>query len=256
MDLKAAYLICCLPRTGSWLLAEELQSTGVAGRPREYFAAEVWHKFLRKWHMPPESPYSDFFARVLDEATTENGVWGAKAHWYQFNNLLNRLRAIPGLENLPTESLLPRVLPNLRYIHLQRRDRIRHTVSFARASETKVWWEFDSSSGPSRRVLAQTPRFSVATLDDLHATIRSHTRNWRRYFAQCNVDPLELYYEEVAQDPAAAVRRVLDFLEIPAPRTPETRNRRLRCQADDLSEMWVTRYRRIRRAQRAAAGNR
>ena len=32
-----SYLVCATPRSGSTLLCEGLESTGVAGRPREYF---------------------------------------------------------------------------------------------------------------------------------------------------------------------------------------------------------------------------
>src|SRR6201991_2549603 len=34
-----SYLVCATPRSGSTLLCEALKSTGVAGRPEEYFEA-------------------------------------------------------------------------------------------------------------------------------------------------------------------------------------------------------------------------
>jgi LPS sulfotransferase NodH len=32
-----SYVICCVQRTGSWLLAHTLADTGYAGRPSDYF---------------------------------------------------------------------------------------------------------------------------------------------------------------------------------------------------------------------------
>ena len=250
MKQATSYLICCLPRTGSWLLSEELQSTGIAGRPREYFAPEAWQHFLDVWNMPPASDYSDFLSRVVQEATTPNGVWGAKAHWYQFNDLLQKLRSVPAYKDLPTESLLPRVFPNLRYVYLTRRDRVRHAVSYARASETKIWWEMDPARGPSRRVLAKTPKFDIARLDGLFKTLSNHSRFWRQYFQECGVSPLRIDYEDLAKDPAASVRQILDYLEIPAPLNLVIKESRLKKQADELSEAWVQRYRHIKDERR------
>jgi LPS sulfotransferase NodH len=32
-----SYVVCCVQRTGSWLLAHTLADTGYAGRPSDYF---------------------------------------------------------------------------------------------------------------------------------------------------------------------------------------------------------------------------
>ncbi|MGZ5376146.1 MAG: Stf0 family sulfotransferase, partial [Solirubrobacterales bacterium] len=39
MKPARSYLVCATPRSGSTLLCEALKSTGVAGRPEEYFEA-------------------------------------------------------------------------------------------------------------------------------------------------------------------------------------------------------------------------
>jgi LPS sulfotransferase NodH len=36
---RRSYLVCATPRSGSTLLCETLEQTGIAGRPREYFEA-------------------------------------------------------------------------------------------------------------------------------------------------------------------------------------------------------------------------
>src|SRR5262249_56036499 len=39
---SSSYFICTLPRSGSWLLSEGLEKTGIAGRPREYFEPKLF----------------------------------------------------------------------------------------------------------------------------------------------------------------------------------------------------------------------
>jgi LPS sulfotransferase NodH len=256
MKPTLSYIICCVPRTGSWLLSETLQSIGVAGRPREYFDPATQHRFLRLWGMPPNAPFAHYLDRMKQEGTTSNGVFGVKVHWYQFEDLMLKLRDSPGLPGMPSGGHLAKVLPALRYIYLTRRDKMRHAVSYARASETKLWWEIDPLMGPTRCVLARTPRFDVARFDRMLYKIREHERNWRQYFEQHGIAPLRVYYEDLARDHAGETRRVLDYLGIPLPATTTIERPRLRKQADGLSELWVAQYRKITQRRRAADARR
>jgi LPS sulfotransferase NodH len=253
MKPLTSYFICCVPRTGSWLLSEALHFTGLAGKPREYFAPEAYHNFIRQWKLPPDSGFPEFLSRLKFEAASPNAVWGAKAHWYQFNDLLTKLRTLPALENTPITSLISSIIPNPRYIYLTRRDRIRHAVSYARASETKVWWDISNENGNGRRLLIRTPQFHEQKLDRMLQIIQSHNHSWQKYFRACGINPLRVYYEDVARNPTAEVRKILDFLQVPLGPEFEIKKSRLRKQSDDLSELWVRCYRRIIRARRAGA---
>ena len=195
--------------------------------------------------MPLNSRFADYLERVIYEATTPNGVLGVKVHWYQFEHLARRVRARRALKQLPDRSLLTTVFPNLHYIHLMRRDTIRQAVSYARASDTQLWSELENPVGLSRRVLARTPRFSVAKLDRMLEIIVEHHRNWRRYFQQIGVSPLELFYEDLALDYETSARRILEFLHVPVRAGHLIGLTRLRKQSDELSEAWVRRYRQI-----------
>jgi LPS sulfotransferase NodH len=47
-----SYVICCIQRTGSWLLANTLADTGYVGRPSDYFGDEEWEPNAREWGLP------------------------------------------------------------------------------------------------------------------------------------------------------------------------------------------------------------
>jgi len=47
-----SYVICCVQRTGSWLLAHTLADTGYAGRPSDYFDDAEQENHTREWGLP------------------------------------------------------------------------------------------------------------------------------------------------------------------------------------------------------------
>jgi len=49
-----SYVICCVQRTGSWLLAHTLADTGYAGRPSDYFGDEEREPNEREWGLPAD----------------------------------------------------------------------------------------------------------------------------------------------------------------------------------------------------------
>jgi len=47
-----SYVICCVQRTGSWLLSHTLADTGYAGRPSDYFDKAERESRAREWGLP------------------------------------------------------------------------------------------------------------------------------------------------------------------------------------------------------------
>jgi hypothetical protein len=74
-------LLCCTPRCGSWLLADLLEQTGVAGRPHEWFWRETVSANKRAWRIEGDEEYR---AAALAVGTTANGVFAAKVMWTAF----------------------------------------------------------------------------------------------------------------------------------------------------------------------------
>ena len=66
MEPVRSYVICCVQRTGSWLLARTLADTGYVGRPSDYFDEAERETRTREWGLPSWS-FSGF--RDLRPAT-------------------------------------------------------------------------------------------------------------------------------------------------------------------------------------------
>jgi trehalose 2-sulfotransferase len=261
-----SYLVCATPRSGSTLLCDLLDATGVAGRPEEYFEALRHSGLPRRPHeyfdpdrhaniverlafreMPdrPASPndlwtpetYDRYLAWALGQGTTPNGVFGAKLMWGYLGDFATLLRGIDGMASLPVPELLGRVFPNLFYIRITRRDKLRQAVSLWRAVQTQAWRR---ERGDEHERQAREPTFSFRAINYLVRLLTAHDASWDAYFLGLGQTPLTITYEELAEAHEPVVRRVLEHLAIPVPTALKVEPP-LTTQADELSERWVAR---------------
>jgi LPS sulfotransferase NodH len=262
-----SYLVCATPRSGSTLLCELLEQTGVAGHPEEYFEALRHSGVPRRPHeyfdrdrhaniierlafreMPTDDAvrapnplwdpnnYGRYLQWALEQGTTPNGVFGAKLMWGYLGDLATLLRTIDGMAGLPVPELLARAFPGLRYIQITREDKFRQAVSLWKAVQTQAWRKDED-----RAKLAAEPVFSFRAINYLVRLLTAHDASWDAYFLGLGRPPLKLTYEELAADQGPVVRRVLAHLGIPAPEPLSLPPPRLSVQADELSEDWVRR---------------
>jgi LPS sulfotransferase NodH len=263
-----SYLVCATPRSGSTLLCELLDQTGVAGHPEEYFEAlrhsgvprQPHEYFDRERHaniierlafreMPdgvvrPANPlwdpsdYGRYLDWALEQGTTSNGVFGAKLMWGYLGDFADLLRTIRGMAGFPLPALLAHSFPGLRYIQITREDKVRQAVSLWKAVQTQAWRQGDAD----RTASAADPVFSFRAINYLVRLLTAHDASWDAYFLGLGRPPqLKVTYEELAADPEPVVHRVLAHLGIPAPDPLTLGAPRLSVQADELSEDWVRR---------------
>ena len=260
-----SYLVCATPRSGSTLLCHLLAQTGLAGRPEEYFEALRHSGIPRRpaeyfdperhaniierlafREMPdgeqpgpnplwrPES-YDRYLDWVLEEGTTPNGVFGAKLMWGYLGDFADLLRGIEGNARLPIPALLDRSFPDLRYVQITRRDKVRQAVSLWKAVQTQAW---RAGAGGGERV---EPVFSFRAINFLVRQLTAHDASWDAYFLGLGVESLKVTYEELAADPDPVIRRVLAHVGAEVPADLRIDAPKLQVQADARSEEWVQR---------------
>jgi LPS sulfotransferase NodH len=267
---RRCYLVCATPRSGSTLLCEGLTSTGVAGRPDEYFEQLKETGLPRRpreyfWGLrstevlrllPPDSQldrqlerspewsrddYSRHFGAALRKGTTANGVFGAKLMWAYFGDFLELMRGIPRYAGMGDGSLLAAAFPGLRYVFVSRNDKVRQAVSLWRALQTLVW-RMEHGAPHNEPIPEHRLIYSFDAIDHLLAQLRRSEDAWRGFFFRTGQQPLQLSYEEIADDLDESVRRVLDELGVQLPDDTEVERGSMRRQSDDLSESWVQTY--------------
>ena len=214
---RRGYVVCATPRSGSNYLCQLLASTGVLGRPREYFNAAG----RRKYDDPayPEDPRLQL-RQVLSTGATSNRAYGVKVHAFQLAPLLDQVD--PFAE-----------LPRVRAIRQRRDDTLGQALSWARAQQTNQHRAGDPPEG-----LASYDRARIdASLDFL-------TREnawWDHHLARIDVPVLEIRYEDLEADPQREVDRVADFLRIGSA-TVRPEDVEVTRQRDGVTAAWRERY--------------
>ena len=239
-----SYLVCCAPRSGSWLLADLLEQTDVAGRPEEYFRPDYRKQWSEEWGIPSEGPYSRFIATALANTATDNGVFGAKTHWYQLEWFVSQLRALPATgRDASDAALIEQWLPHPRYVHLHRDDTVRQAISYYRAAYSDRWFQLIEEDG--ERFISPVPMPATpdwAHIRFLEESVISQERRWKEFFAKSGIAPLEIRYEDMIQAIGETLQRVLDFIGVQLPPGTPLPTSRLKKQADEETERLAEEY--------------
>jgi LPS sulfotransferase NodH len=232
----ASVLIATLPRSGSWLLAEGLERSGVCGHPREYFRADYQPRYTRAWGLFAGISPLEYVNAVLQAGTTSNGVFAAKFHWGQLSHLVGQLA---GRENADPSSEIERInaaFPNPRWVYLFRQDKSRQAVSLRRAVKSDVWWRLDDS------VERNVPydEGDLAETRKLESALTEHEASWQAFFQSSAIEPLVIDYEDLTRQYERTLRWLLGALGLPVPRAVPAP--RLRKQSGVDTERWLSAY--------------
>ena len=224
-----SYVVCCVQRAGSWLLAHTLADTGCAGRPSDYFDEAEQENRTREWGVTA-GDQAAYVRAMRNHATTPNGVLGSKLMWNDFDSLRSSFRppagTDAGLEFMRTTFGDPQ------FVWLRREDKVRQGISWWRAFVTDQW-----GLRPGQE--SEQPAPDVEEMVRLVQYAQWCEDGWRQWFASTGIQPCQVSYEDLARDRLAVVNRVLEFLRLPrldAANLPPVRYRK---QADSLTERYV-----------------
>lgn len=212
------YAICTEPRTGSNFLCQLLSSTGVLGRPLEYFNAAGRRAFDAPDY--PDDPEAQLKA-ILTLGATSNGIYALKLFSRQFDQI--------------AQVRWSERLPGLGFIHLERRDLVGQAISWVRASQT----------GRYRNVSPGTDddaRYDRAAITERLREIVAGQARWRLYFARNGITALPMFYEDVVADSHGAVNRVANLMGVSLPPMNGALEVGVDIQRDALNEGWRAAY--------------
>lgn len=234
------YVIASVPRSGSTLLARLLWGTEQVGRPKEYLnpmQLRDWEVRLGGWTsrrlhgalhgvavgaLVGRSWSQRRLMTHLDrvEARRSSGGWfGLKLHHHHFD----RYGGMAGLGDW---------LSRVRWIRIQREDRLGQAISWTRALQSGQWaaWQTTRREARYSRVAIRQRLDAIARAED----------GWDVVLDALPVHTLT--YEALVADPAGTVRQVLRWLEVPHAAVVQVPRPPTRRQADDVTEQWRRRW--------------
>lgn len=201
---EISYAILTTPRSGSTYLCDLLDSTNIAGRPREHlrFAAQELALYCN-------FDYLRLLNNVMQYCTTDNGVFGTKI----ISHFLFELKQ--------TKPDFKQIFKSIdKFILLIRKDKLAQAVSLVLAQKTAIWHLHTNKKDPTYQLKLANIEIDRALLDDVeqkyHFIHRQEAR-LRKMLASHQQEPLEIFYEDILEDTPGQIERILDFLAIAKP---------------------------------------
>jgi LPS sulfotransferase NodH len=161
--------------------------------------------------------------------------------WDQLRDAATQFATLPGLGGARPSDVLAAAFPNVHYVWLTRRDKVRQGISYYRAMETKIWRSTDVPTVPP-----VDPPFNYEAINSLVQLATWEDQAWEDYFRQNAIDPCVVVYEELQLAPITVARQVLSYLGVlPSIQLQEGSWQNQR-QADAITDDWVERYKACR----------
>jgi trehalose 2-sulfotransferase len=236
MKPTLSYTIWFTQRTGSTLLYLALESTGVAGVPKEWLQ-----------QMEPEATGIKEIEQMWKEGTSPNGVFGLKDSM-QFAHNDKWISSFKKAFRLPDDLSRPQVweaaFPGSKYIFMTRRNKVRLAVSWWRAIVSGEWHR---SHGYKPTVEDISDKYSFDAINHLLMESVLREAAIEEFIAEGGITPLTIVYEDFIQNYEATVLEVLTYLGIQTEGV-QVAPPKLDQIADDIAEQWVQRFREERQA--------
>ncbi|MDE4912805.1 Stf0 family sulfotransferase [Methylobacterium sp. 092160098-2] len=193
---KISYVLSSSPRCGSTYLAALISQTKTLGAPHEYLAEDNFRMMQVRFQTPDDH---STMREIVRRRTSELGVFGVKLH----ANQLAQLRYMQSLGHNFEIS---------KYVFIQRKDRIRQAISYAKAVLSQEWIAIENYSHPE----SGTINSNKIDVEGMLGNIDRENNDWLAFFSDKGIDPLIVFYEDVLENPQCEVDRIAQWLGVPS----------------------------------------
>jgi LPS sulfotransferase NodH len=154
----------------------------------------------------------------------------------------------PALLSAIWSTLLPAGRPG-RVVYLGRRDRTAHAISYARATISGIWRREQEIGSRTE------PEYSSEALATAEQWIDLQAAGWEGMFENLRIEPLRLWYEDVAARPDEAVRQVASYLGVAVDPAAAVQVPAVEKQSDAGARAWAKRHEAATGGSPGAAGS-
>ncbi len=235
-----SYFICTTQRSGTHLLNEALRNTGLGGRPGEWLEPEFKTGRHPIVELLPDQP-DKFLDYIFDKGMGPNGVFGCNVFsWSQrpFSKYINLLETIPHCEKAKGIDALKKIFPNLHFIHLTRRNRLRQAISVVKARQTDI---FSKLKGIEKKY-EKEPAYNYEEIKYWREYLDKSDIYWDGFFHGIGIEPFRVVYEDLVENYEETALVILDFLGIKHPPDLQFAPRYFLKQADHINDEWEQKF--------------
>ena len=226
-----SYAILTTPRSGSTYLCDLLDSTNIAGRPREHL-----RQAAQDLSLYCNFDYLRLLNNVMQCCITDNRVFGTKiiSHF-----LFEFKQAKPDFQQI-FRSID-------KFILLIRRDKLAQAVSLELAQRTEIWHLHTNKKDNSYQSKLADIEIDSVLLDNVEQKydfIHQQEARLKKILIDNQVEPLEILYEDLLEDAQLQVDRILNFVAIAKPESYVNRIKSgIRKMPSEISQEIMHQYR-------------
>jgi len=243
---EKSYVLWFTQRVGSTLIAQALEDTGVAGRPREWLNASSAVEVMTKHGAATALELRNRLWRV---ATTPNGVLGIKYGMVPklHDDLLGLMASVEPRSTGLSYDAWKRFFPNCSHCLLTRRDKVRLAVSWWRAIKSQEWHRPnrpDTSVGivELTRPASLIEKYDFYAIRHLLEECAAREDAIHRQLDAWAIEPFTVVYEDLVANFEATVRSVLEFLQLPHAGETPVPPPAFEALSDEINDAWYERY--------------
>ena len=206
---QTTYAILTTPRSGSTFFCDLLSSTKIAGYPSEHLrlAAQELTKHCN-------FNYLRLLDNLMEQRVTSNEVFGTKfiSHFlFEFQSAKPDFKQI--FKSID------------KFILLIRKDKVAQAVSLVLAQKTEVWHLRQNDTANNQDFYSYKSKLEDLKIDDdllleveqKHTFIQNQEARLRKILKANNQEALEIVYEDIVEDAASQIDRVLKFIGVVPP---------------------------------------
>jgi trehalose 2-sulfotransferase len=243
---EQSYILWFTQRVGSTLLAQALEDTSVAGRPREWLNASSAVAVMKQHGAATAGELRSQLWRV---ATTSNGVLGIKYGMVPklHEELVELMASVDPERTGRSHDAWQRFFPNCSHWLLTRRDKVRLAISWWRAIKTEEWHR-PNRADTSVGMVESKPPGSLIEKYDFHAIqylldeCSAREGAIRRQLDAWTIEPVTIFYEDLVAEFETTVRSVLELLRVPHARAMTIPRPAFEALADEINDAWYERF--------------
>lgn len=219
---RITYIVASSHRSGSTHLCALLWRTGKLGAPWEYLEYQAQMPMMMSRLKATSLP--DYLSKLLACRTSNNGVFGLKAHFHHFDHAL---KVYPGLLDF---------FPDVKFILINRKDKLAQAVSMAKALQNNAWVYF----GTTER---EVPLFySFEFIKRCLQEVVAQAESWLRWFETNRFEPLVVDYESLLRDPRGTLQCIGDYVGVDVENGSGVDVPVAIRQGDSVNEQWIQRF--------------
>ena len=212
-----SYVICTSPRSGSTLLCRLLREVGDAGLPDSHFhepSLEKWlgyYGFRKDEFSTQKEALKAVFHSAYEHGKGAGQVFGLRLQRHSFSFFIEQLSVLyPSIsdDKLRMEAAFGRTL----FVHLTRENKLDQAISYVKAKQSGLWHKAPDGTELERLSEPKELVYDAAAIAAQLELSEQMEAEWEEWFANEQIQPLRITYDELSAAPYATLMRVLQTL--------------------------------------------